>query len=169
MTRIDRLNEELKNLECTDHIFRIRCKKASNDALMYKWQCVRCGELKGDWIKHDKILKKDDVEPINLELIDTYMNTKNELKRALHEAIRGEVTKEKKDEWQQDAAEYYNSQEWMVLRRRVMGRAGATCEGCLNARAAEIHHLAYQNWRNEFCFELVALCEDCHERYHKNG
>jgi 5-methylcytosine-specific restriction endonuclease McrA len=29
-----------------------------------------------------------------------------------------------------------------------------------------VHHLTYQNAGNEFLWELVAICRECHARYH---
>ena len=31
----------------------------------------------------------------------------------------------------------------------------------------QCHHLTYENVGEEFLFELVALCSDCHERLHQ--
>lgn len=62
-----------------------------------------------------------------------------------------------------------NSSEWKTRRRLVMERAKGLCEGCRQADAAEVHHLSYEHLGNEFLFELVALCRDCHSRVHAKG
>jgi 5-methylcytosine-specific restriction endonuclease McrA len=41
------------------------------------------------------------------------------------------------------------------------------CEGCGDEKAQEVHHKTYKNVGDEFLFELVALCNTCHDRYHK--
>lgn len=63
-------------------------------------------------------------------------------------------------------AEYLKSQEWADRRSKVMERAGHRCEGCRNALATEVHHLSYEHVTQEFLFELVAMCGDCHARWH---
>jgi len=53
-------------------------------------------------------------------------------------------------------------------RKQVLKRSKGTCEGCLENEASEVHHTSYRNVGNEFLFELVALCCDCHARFHKS-
>jgi hypothetical protein len=35
-----------------------------------------------------------------------------------------------------------------------------------NSRATQVHHRTYQNIFNEFLFELVAVCAQCHHGIH---
>lgn len=63
-------------------------------------------------------------------------------------------------------AEYLRSTEWAARRERVMQRAGGICEGCRMQPATEVHHLTYEHMTQEFLFELVAICSDCHARWH---
>ncbi len=62
-------------------------------------------------------------------------------------------------------AEYLKSDEWFRRRERVMQRAGGICEGCRIQAATEVHHLSHEHITQEFPFELVALCGDCHARW----
>lgn len=61
---------------------------------------------------------------------------------------------------------YLGSAEWRELRDKVIRRAGGVCEGCLEAKAVEVHHRHYRNIYAEFAFDLVALCRSCHDRAH---
>lgn len=63
-------------------------------------------------------------------------------------------------------AGYLRSEEWASRREKVMQRAGGFCEGCRAQAATEVHHLTYEHVTQEFLFELVAICGDCHARYH---
>jgi replicative DNA helicase len=63
--------------------------------------------------------------------------------------------------------EYLLSPEWMALRRKVLDRCGGLCEGCREERVTQVHHLTYAHVRNELLFELVGLCDACHERAHR--
>lgn len=63
-------------------------------------------------------------------------------------------------------ADYLRSEEWAARRTKVMQRAGGICEGCRDRPAEEVHHLTYEHVTQEFLFELVAMCGDCHARFH---
>ena len=61
---------------------------------------------------------------------------------------------------------YLASDAWQRRRSRVLQRAGGRCEGCGEHPATEVHHLTYDHVGDEFLFELVALCSECHRRIH---
>jgi 5-methylcytosine-specific restriction endonuclease McrA len=63
-------------------------------------------------------------------------------------------------------SEYLNSAEWQLVRAKVMARCRGFCEGCGEARATQVHHLTYAHVGEEFLFELVGLCDACHDRIH---
>ncbi len=67
---------------------------------------------------------------------------------------------------QQSYADYLKSEQWQQLRLKVLQRDGFRCQGCLAARATEVHHKTYSHARREFCFELISLCDACHRRLH---
>jgi len=62
--------------------------------------------------------------------------------------------------------EYLKSAEWASIRDKVLRRANYVCEGCLERPAVLAHHTSYDHVGREFAFELLALCQDCHDRYH---
>lgn len=62
--------------------------------------------------------------------------------------------------------EYLKSDQWRALRTKVLSRDNFICQSCLTEKAAEVHHLTYDNLFNEHAFELVSLCKACHERIH---
>lgn len=59
---------------------------------------------------------------------------------------------------------YLASDVWKNKRERVLKRCGGICEGCGEAKATEVHHFCYDHLFDEFLFELVGLCHNCHER-----
>ena len=69
-------------------------------------------------------------------------------------------------DWPELYADYLKSEEWAARRAKVMQRAGHCCEGCREQPAIDVHHLSYEHVTQEFLFELVALCRDCHGRIH---
>lgn len=65
-----------------------------------------------------------------------------------------------------DYQAYLRSTAWRERRSLVLDRAAGRCEGCRLAPAIEVHHLTYAHVGEEFLFELVALCGECHGRVH---
>jgi 5-methylcytosine-specific restriction endonuclease McrA len=63
---------------------------------------------------------------------------------------------------------YLTSPEWINKRIVVLKRAGGICEGCSEHAATQVHHLTYAHVGNEFLFELVAVCDECHDKLHEN-
>ena len=62
--------------------------------------------------------------------------------------------------------EYSGSPAWKVKRDRVIQRDGGQC--VCGAQATEVHHKTYDNIGKEPLSDLVALCEECHEREHES-
>jgi hypothetical protein len=64
--------------------------------------------------------------------------------------------------------EYIRSRAWDTKRVLVLKRANYTCEGCgMKGKPLDVHHKTYKNLGDEFLFELVAVCRECHERIHE--
>lgn len=59
---------------------------------------------------------------------------------------------------------HINSEKWRSIRRRILGRAGWVCEGCLTNKATEVHHMNYLTLGDELCYDLRALCPACHDK-----
>ena len=60
---------------------------------------------------------------------------------------------------------YLKSPAWKVKRDAVIKRDGGQC--VCGAHATEVHHKTYDNIGKEPLSDLVALCEECHERLHQ--
>ena len=160
--RIANLEQQIAKLECDHGTTKIRYRQAINGNKMFKKQCCRCGDLVENWIPHEKVRNKDLVEPINDTLAATYRRNKLDLEEALRQLIT-QHQKSDFDEWYQ---QYLSSPEWREKRKRVLDRCGSVCEGCRTTYATIIHHMTYRNVGDEFLFELVGLCQVCHDRYH---
>ncbi len=61
---------------------------------------------------------------------------------------------------------YLASPEWQAKRAKILKRANGICEGCLERKATQVHHLTYEHVYHEFMFELIAVCDKCHARLH---
>lgn len=71
-----------------------------------------------------------------------------------------------RQEYTDDYHAYLQTEQWHLLRDKVMKRDGGICQGCLDCIATDVHHKTYAHIKNEFCFELIALCHACHKRFH---
>jgi len=61
--------------------------------------------------------------------------------------------------------EYLKSDHWKKLRERILIRDNYECQICFEP-AEEVHHLTYQHRGEEYTFELVSLCVNCHAKYY---
>jgi 5-methylcytosine-specific restriction endonuclease McrA len=163
--KIAALQKAIDDLECTHPKQIVRYRLTKSGGKMFKLQCTRCGELIGDWIPHSEIDDIANVNPIDDELPSIYRQNIADLERELRKRQR-ELQKGDFDEWYQ---EYLQSPEWREKRERVLNRCNGICEGCGKAIATVVHHITYQNVGNEFLFELLGMCKDCHTRYHNAG
>lgn len=60
---------------------------------------------------------------------------------------------------------YLASPEWHARRLAVLKRDHNCCRGC-NADASQVHHLTYERVGRELLDDLVAVCDECHEKLH---
>lgn len=58
---------------------------------------------------------------------------------------------------------------WRHRRSQAIRRAGRRCQECGTAGPLDVHHLSYAHLGDERPWELVAVCESCHDRLHRAG
>ena len=163
MPNIEYLQKQLELTEnCPHECTKVRFRRAINSVKMFKKQCVRCGVLVGDWIPHAEIVAPDLIEPIDDDLRKIYLETALSLRA---EIVKVAAEKERK-EFFENYSEYLVSEKWAVKRRTVLSRCDERCEGCGKSRATQVHHLTYNHVYDEFLFELVGVCNDCHVKLH---
>ena len=63
---------------------------------------------------------------------------------------------------------YIRSSEWKALRKKVIEKAGFSCQKCgaffFGGNGLDVHHLHYRTLFNERPGDLQALCRECHEK-----
>ena len=108
------------------------------------------------------------------KLEPAFKKAKLERQRFEHEVQRDLKKELKYDQYVQQHGErqaaysrYLKSEEWQNLRLKVLARAKHICEGCGEQPATHVHHLTYDRFGNEMLFDLVAVCESCHKKIHK--
>lgn len=128
-----------------------------------RYQCLLCGALVGP-------AKRQSEAPPNTQNADPDHNRRYEQGRrdALDAIYRKHAVMQEQEEtdFRGQHAKYLQSEAWKTKRAKVLERAKGICEGCLEQRATQVHHLTYEHWQDELLFELVAICRDCHVRAH---
>lgn len=64
---------------------------------------------------------------------------------------------------------YLNTDKWKSIRLKRLRLDHYQCQGCaedVDERTANIHHLSYLHFGDEFLYELITLCRKCHSRCH---
>lgn len=157
--------EAWRDTKCADHdTFWCRLK-TSNGGVQIRQQCRICGHLLGG-------ARKREPGDENLPLHDPDMATRyGEQREQEHLQIlkkHARLQFEKDNSWFRDYSEYLQSNAWQQKRKLVFKRSGGICEGCGVTEATQVHHLSYQHVKHEFLFELVAVCDSCHDRLHED-
>jgi len=147
---------------CNEHEFELVAIQARNGSLMYRRQCANCGSPSGQWISKDKIADAETLKTISADLREQYAKRRD----AEWKATQRRHVIQQLHEGDSDYADYLNSPEWKAKRLKVLRRADTICEGCRERKATEVHHLSYTHVGNEFLWELVAICDECHQRVH---
>ena len=126
-----------------------------------RWQCVRCGAVFGSVEPNET----GGLDAVDSDLPIRWKQTVDELAPELIDGLRRAESTSRK--WLYRA--YLLSPEWAEKRGLVMDRCSHTCEGCGKRRAVHVHHKTYDHLGDEFLFELIGLCEECHERIHRKA
>jgi hypothetical protein len=65
--------------------------------------------------------------------------------------------------------QYLRSPHWIRLKRFIFKQRGHRCEQCGQRTSVELHHLTYENVTHERECDVILLCRQCHEDFHKNN
>lgn len=139
--------------------------KTANGVFQLRKQCPDCGELVGGAYKRDTVPMFD-----RWPLVDEVARQRAQNAHREKFDRQQELTDLYREEEQKAFWEYYNahlnSPEWREKCRLKRERANGVCEGCGVNKVNHIHHRTYENLGDEFLFELVALCVECHQKIH---
>jgi len=61
---------------------------------------------------------------------------------------------------------YLQSEAWRCIRQQVLDRDSYRCQDCGAGRRLHVHHLTYRYLGQEPHYDLLTLCEGCHEQRH---
>jgi uncharacterized protein with PIN domain len=155
--------EAYRSSYCEHVELEIRQRRDGGGATHFAKQCIACGKSVGSALKKSPELAssppwKDDHEA-NYEA-DRKTQYDGILQKHLQKQKRGE------DGYKRKYDIYLTTPSWQAKRAKVLRRAGGLCEACLERKATQVHHLTYDHIFEEFMFELVAVCDECHARLH---
>lgn len=169
------------NPQCFDHcyIHRYDCCATphlqvvkyiiSNGRIQVREQCTNCGTLKGQSLGGYTAEQKEALPPVNKELHEQSLNNWE----GIHNYRTRYLNKQRQiqsDVWNIRYAQYLQTDEWKQKREMVMLRDKYLCQCCMKNAATQVHHKSYEfvDFTGlEPCFDLVAICKDCHEKLHE--
>jgi len=125
--------------------------------------CRKCYQL------DPKPKKKSDFKNIIIPCkdLDDYKKFIDELEKPFQDELN-RIREIHHESFNERYINYINSNEWKLLRDKVLERDEYICQIC-HRPAIEVHHLTYAHLAKEFLFELISLCSDCHKiEYHKD-
>ena len=130
-------------------------------------QCLRCGTMTNNPISaEDKKRQFDDLPKFD-ESIGKRWNESRHAAMELAATIAAEKRQQKLDDQNRQWWDWYNqytqSISWRVRRKKTLERDGYRCQACLENEATEVHHLTYAHAGCEPLFDLISVCNNCHE------
>ena len=150
--------------DCFHSKTEIRARTVQGGSVQIKYQCLDCGSTVGNPLPKARY-------PSARVFDEALLKSKNsESERSRWEVARSYILRRESSnlDFQIKYKTYLLSPEWKKLRTLVFKRNAGICEGCMQSRATEVHHLTYRHFGAEFLFELVGLCHPCHARLHQH-
>lgn len=136
----------------------IRVKYDRLNRPAYIWQCLTCGQAISTAIKKDTIQNIERVVSFDYLLEDNY----NNLKKLRREELSRQPTCN--DSFWREYNAYLLTDKWKMKRLKVLERDNYLCQACLETQATQAHHLTYKHVFNEPLFDLIAICQPCHDQ-----
>ena len=159
--KIQAWSEHSERFSC-EHENKILSKRVvKGGAVQFVYQCQRCGEVALQAVARAKALALGGgTEPLPF---DPKLQEEWSRLRAESSAV---IEARFNEKFWSGYTVYLRSPEWAERRSLVLKRARGVCEACGKNQPAEVHHLTYDHVGQEFLFELVAVCHECHARLH---
>jgi hypothetical protein len=150
--------------ECTHAEVAVRQVAIAGGSIQFRKQCQTCGELIGQAIA--KNAAPADCPPNDEALFARYGAQR---RKEYYDILREHARKQKArdSEWWAKYNAYLQTPKWQETRGKVLKRSAGSCEGCGQGPATQVHHRTYEHVGDEFLFELVAVCNSCHDRLHR--
>jgi hypothetical protein len=151
--------------ECQHQNVALRWRNNAAGCRYYRRQCLDCGEGVGPIVSAKVALDDGSLEPFDMAL----MARSREETRLFYEAKRAEWQARREAEnqaWWDWYNAYLTTPAWKEKRAQALRRDKGVCQGCHARPATQVHHLSYKHAGDELLFELVSICDRCHDRAH---
>lgn len=162
-SRIDKIalwKAHAERFKCDHSKSELRERTIKGGSKQYVKQCLNCGDPVSSPIKREAALAQNGgVPPPFDEQLQVSRDT-------AAKASAEKITNADDSAFWQAYEKYLVSPKWQERRKKVLSRAAGLCEGCRENAATQVHHLSYEHVGDEFLFELVAVCDACHEKLH---
>lgn len=149
-----------EKFDCSHDRTLVRRRPIKN-GYQYTAQCLRCGGPVGNPIPR---VRAEEMHGGIVPEWDTALQEDWEEQRRLSAEAASRAGDQ---EFWSEYSVYLKSDEWREKRRRVLERDKHICQGCLSRTATQVHHLTYEHVGRELLFELVSICDECHEIAHE--
>ncbi|MBP7241777.1 hypothetical protein [Amaricoccus sp.] len=153
---------ELIRQDCSHPTTELRERGVAKEGRQHVYQCTVCG------LAASRAIKRDD--SLILPQWDEYARPKwqgviaSRKRTFLTAVFERQAEEDRRVSHEYEA--YLLSDEWRTKRSLVLERDGDLCQGCRQRPATQVHHLTYEHMLDEFLFELVSVCDECHARLH---
>jgi hypothetical protein len=121
-------------------------------------QCLHCGWLLGEQKAHRATPTTPSIDKATLKRC-VEARHRSSTERHLSYVAAREI---ENAAWWDRYKDHLASEKWQRIRKAIFDRDNGICRGCLVRRATQVHQLTYRNVRNEFAFQLVSICDECH-------
>lgn len=151
-----------EKFDCACQSVALKRRVIAGGGVQYVQQCIQCGRAAGQPISKANALRSNGMnEPpaFDPQILERWEEAKKRAALAIERNFD-------RSAFFIDYDKYLQSDEWAARRTLVLKRAAGVCEGCGCDSPAQVHHLSYAHVGFEFLFELVALCDPCHQRIH---
>lgn len=143
----------------------VRWADVSN-RLHLKMQCTNCGDLESKTYKKTIVKDFNQLPLFNKELYDKKQKIDWDKYREVFFRYNKKSYQNKKkvelESFLKEHSEYLLTSQWKEKRLLVLNRDNYICQSCLIKKATEVHHKSYKYWKNEPLFDLISVCNECH-------
>ncbi len=139
-------------MEC-NHNMNFYTQTISTGSKWIRKQCSKCGFLDAKVYKQKEVTDVSKLYEYSIEDWNKYRRIKSFEKQLRYNIKLNEYI------------EYLSSDKWKEIRKQIIYKYNGICDYCHN-EGNDVHHLTYDNFRNEPLDDLVLLCRKCHEQEH---
>lgn len=159
----------IEEVKC-DHELSLVKFIQSNNAVKARKQCQKCYQFDGSDIGKFSKEERESFPEANIYLKEKLQsdkwNTHRELFNRRREGLQS-LQDQKNTLWWKDYKQYLSTDKWRKKSQAVLQRDNYLCQACLLRTATQAHHKSYEFMGQEPLFDLIAICEPCHEHLHK--